>query len=520
MAAGLFRMRQPLADALEGPDVLLRQDNQIVFYDDDPIMSVAVKRHPLGDGRYSLAIINNGKSDGSLEGDYPTMAMIALLPCVATECRDVFVIGFGTGVTVGEFAALDSTERVVVAEISRGVLEAAPLFDHGNQGASRNPKVRFVRSDAFRALERSEGPFDVIASEPPNVWVSGVEMLYSLEFLQAARDKLRPGGVFAQWMHTYEVDRASVEMVLRTYAAVFDRVAVWYSMGPDLLLLGLKPEARLDLERIEARMKQPDIRAGFERAGIESLPALLAHELLPLGVVNAASLPGDGVHTLLHPRLSDLAARAFFVGRPAELPVLAAPAAAETGSRHSLLRAWIEREGGLRPDTRKALVEELCSNRPRECASVLAHWYHEEPGSPELAANLERWQDKVPRVLVERMALLYGDGPPGTLTPEQARHWTQQFASVYYHGLPFERAALDAIWHRCRGLECWSAEQEARAELSDPPSDLEEEWGSARGEAPDRMQRAARAAPGDLPRHAGQETRAPQSDPPRDVGVP
>jgi len=31
-----------------------------------------------------------------------------------------------------------------------------------------------------------------------------------------------------------------VELVLRTYASVFDRVAVWYTLGPDLLLLGFK----------------------------------------------------------------------------------------------------------------------------------------------------------------------------------------------------------------------------------------------------------------------------------------
>jgi predicted membrane-bound spermidine synthase len=500
MAAGLFRMRLPLEGALEGPDRLLHNDKDIVFYDDDPTMSVAVKRHALENGGQTLAIINNGKSDGSLEGDYPTMAMIALLPCLVTECRDIFVIGFGTGVTVGEFGALDSTERVVVAEISRGVLDAAPLFDHGNQGATRNPKVRFLRSDALRALQRSEGPFDVIASEPPNVWVSGVDVLYTVEFLTAARQRLRPGGVFAQWIHTYEIDRASVEMVLRTYAAVFDRVAVWYSLGPDLLLLGLMPEANLDLDHVLAGMQRADIRAGMKRVGLESIPQLLAHEVLPLGVVNAASLPGDGLHTLLHPRLADLAARGFFVGHRAELPPAAGPAAAEAGSRHSLLRAWIARQGGLLPDTRKALVDQLCPNRPRECASVLGHWYHEEPKSPELAAALEGPGRQVSRERVGRLAVLHGGGPSGTLGPADARLWTETFADGYYHGLPFAQATLDAIWRRCRGAGCWPAEQAARAALSDP----------ARG-AP----RESEPAP---PAGAPGETRAVLGGPPGEVG--
>ena len=67
------------------------------------------------------------------------------------------MIGYGTGVTAGELAALDEMKSVTVAEISPGVIAAAPLFDSANQRASQNPKVQIVRSDAYRALLRSEG---------------------------------------------------------------------------------------------------------------------------------------------------------------------------------------------------------------------------------------------------------------------------------------------------------------------------------------------------------------------------
>jgi predicted membrane-bound spermidine synthase len=472
MAAGFFRHRAPTPLSLEGPDSLLRRHNfEVLFHDDDPTTTVTVKDYAMPDGRRERGIFTNGKSDGALVGDYPTMALVALLPClVADSCTDAFVIGFGTGVTVGEFSALDSMERVVVAEISRGVLEAAPFFDHGNLGASRSPKVRFERADAYRALLRSEGLFDAIASEPSNPWVSGVEMLYSREFLEAARDRLRPGGVYAQWFHSYETDRASVELVLRTYAEVFDRVAVWYSMGWDLLLLGLMPEARLDLEHLEAGLERADLAAGLRRAGIDTLPQLLAHEILPLGVVHAASLR-DGVHTLLHPRLSDRAARAFFLGGHAALPPTAGAAAAEVGARNSLLGAWIARQGGLPPDARRELGDELCPARPLECMSLLAYWRHHEPDSPELAEILERLPPRPTPERVEQLAHFFDDGAPGPLTPEQARSWTELFGSHYFHALPFERAALEATWRRCRGPECWTARREARALLGEAPPD-------------------------------------------------
>ena len=74
-----------------------------------------------------------------------------------------------------------------------------------------------MRGDAYRTLLRSEGKFDLIVSEPSNPWVTGVEMLYSREFLEAARDRLTPGGVHAQWFHSYETDTEMLALMLRTY---------------------------------------------------------------------------------------------------------------------------------------------------------------------------------------------------------------------------------------------------------------------------------------------------------------
>ncbi len=469
MSAGLFRSRMPGPASLQGIDQILSTSKlKVLFHDDDPTTTVTVKAPEQSGGRPSESIFTNGKSDGSLTGDYATMSLVALIPClIAESCDEAFVIGYGTGVTAGEFAALESMQRVVVAEISRGVLEAAPLFDAGNLGASRNPKVELQRSDAYRALLRTQGSFDVIASEPSNPWVSGVEMLFSREFLEAARDRLRPGGVYAQWFHTYETDRETVELVLSTYEAVFDRVAVWSAQPVDLLLLGLMPGAELDLDRIEERFARPDMTAGLARAGITSVPQLLAHELLPLGVVEASALPGE-VHTLLHPRLSHRAARAFFTGQKASLPPTAGEAAAEIGARNSLWRAWTERQGGLTPELHGTLVEELCPGNARLCLTALARWRHDEPDSPELAAALERFGGRFQPRQLAALAALYDEGLPGAVTPAQARAATENFGYHYHHAVPFDRAALDATWRRCRKPDCWPARREARVLLGEP----------------------------------------------------
>jgi SAM-dependent methyltransferase len=389
------------------------------------------------------------------------MAFVSLLTALfAEKAERSFVIGYGTGVSVGELAALDSARDVLVAEISPAVLEAAPLFDFGNLSASRDPKVEVIRSDAYRALLRSEGSFDVIVSEPSNPWVSGVEMLYSQEFLEAARDKLAPGGVYGQWIHLYETDPQTMAIVFRTYASVFEHVSAWYTLGSDLILMGFRdPRNPLDLERLARRARRPDFEAGLARSGIRDLESLLAHELLPLGVIHASGLPGP-LHTLLHPRLGYAAARAFFAGLLPLLPTTAHPEPARVGLENSLLRRHIDGlEGGLTDPVRARILRETCRYRLTECYTLLARWRHSVPHSrsrERLIAELRRegilpaeWDP----ALVETLAALYDETPPprdSGVPVQLAVDTAKYFAAYFHHAAPFSRRALAAVWAGCQ----------------------------------------------------------------------
>ncbi len=466
IASGSFRVRKPTPMTLAGPGPFVAAFNgsfRTVFHTDDPASTVTVRESYLPNGQASRSIITNGKPDGNLQGDYPTMALAALLPALLSESPErSFVIGFGTGVSAGELAALDESREVIVAEISQGVVDAAPLFDFGNHGASRHPKVRIVRSDAYRALQRSEGRFGVIVSEPSNPWVVGVEMLFSREFLEVARERLAPGGVYAQWIHTYELDRETVELVMRTYAEVFDHVSVWFTMGADLVLLGFDaPELALDVDRLARRVERADFAAGLARAGIGSLDALLAHEVLPLGTVHAAGLEGP-IHTLRHPILSHHAARAFFRGQQAELPRLATRAAAEVGREHSLLRRRLGAAADRPPEpVLETVGVETCRlGLVVECATILGRWQRDYPDSPGRLELLEQARSLSPELAAalepERLANLASLVRPGQ--PFQsasgdfataANEAVALFSSQYHHALPFDRRVLAEEWRRC-----------------------------------------------------------------------
>jgi spermidine synthase len=483
LSAGLFRVRTPMATTHAGPErffASLESNFGVVFYEDDPTASIAVKEyHTVKGTRFSRSIVSNGKSDGNTDFDYPTMGLLALLPALFAERAErAFVVGYGTGVTAGELAALESMREVVVAEISTSVMRAAPLFEFANMKTFTSPKLNIVRSDGYRALLRSEGRYDLIVSEPSNPWALGVEMLYSREFLAAARQRLSPRGVFCQWIHEYETDDETLALVLRTYASVFEHVAVWYGTGNDLLLLGFNDASlALDLDRLEARAAR--FAAGLHRSGVESLAQLLVHEILPLGVLEAASLEGP-VHTLDHPRLNHQAGRAFFRGSRGSLPFTGQLEAALVGERNSLLRRYLARfDGELPEDVRAEIVEESCSKRAFQCASLLAEWSNREGNTPAYQEALTEARREhpnagvlVPEALLRLEGLLGAPQDAGlamSLARVESVH--QLFRRCYLHAQPFDPERLIAFWERCsappgRPQACRDGLRRSRAALA------------------------------------------------------
>jgi spermidine synthase len=480
MGLGRFRQRRPVDSSFSGAAAFNAEydrDSKILFYDDDPVNTVAVIER---ESRKAISIVNNGKSDGSTVGDYATMCLAGLLPALLTDDpSNSFVIGWGTGVTAGELGTLGDAKRVVVAEISPGVIEGAPYFRQANQGADVNPKIEAIRRDAYRALLRSDGHFGIIASEPSNPWVTGVEMLFSREFLEAARSRLTPGGVYAQWFHLYEVDEQTVEIIAHTYASVFENVAVWFAQGPDILLMGLNSrDGYPDLDTIRSRWERPDYRAAMERCGPKTFPEVLAHEILPPGLLRAGKTSGE-IHTLRHPILSQQAARAFFAGRHVDVPSLAGGPDANGDRPHALFTELFPPGQPIPEDVAGNVARHVCTlQRANQCATWVARWRADHPDS-EAARTFDPRQlpgmakrDPVQPHLIEQITHLFrGELPPtprakGALA--RASYLTNFFVEHYAHPIPFDRRLLGNVWSGCRGNAALNSScQQARLSLGE-----------------------------------------------------
>ena len=470
LARGLFRENKEYwnpPDAYDGYQPFVDRyiavaDDKILFYDDGPNTTVTVVQRRTG-SEDSRSIIVNGKSDGNTHWDYTTMTLLAILPAImADENTNAFVVGWGTGMSAGTLGSLDGVEDVVVAEISRSIIRAAPLFDRYNSNASQNPKIHLIQGDAYRLLTRSEKKFDIIVSEPSNPWVAGVEMLYSEEFLELAKGRMAPGGVFAQWIHHYESDDDALALVLRTYASVFQYVSVWGAGPTDFIILGFSESGPAkDFYRLVERAGKPPFKGPLSSMGIDRPSKLLVRELLPVGVLHAAELKGP-LHTLHRPILSDLAGKAFFRRSIGNLAFTGFGEPSRVGANNSMWRRYLEYLGGNLPDKeRLEIIEEAMRQKRPFALSMVARWMAESSGSPEFKQayqSAKQWLQTSakdvgdPERLLNDLQSLYEENNRGerpSLTPQSAWQISAAFAKYYFHGAPFNENALLGAWNRC-----------------------------------------------------------------------
>lgn len=209
---------------------------ELLFYDHGPTAAVAVGRSTRT-GNTWLSI--NGKVDASTGGDMPTQTLSAEVPLARSAAPDeVLVVGLASGVTAGTALRDPRVRHLTVVEIEPAVVEAERFFRHANGDPLSDPRTTLIVGDARAWLRDPDHTFDVIVSEPSNPWITGVSSLFTEEYWQLLRARLRPDGVVCQWIQTYGLGTDELRALLRTFRGVFpDAVVVEPIEGADLLLI-------------------------------------------------------------------------------------------------------------------------------------------------------------------------------------------------------------------------------------------------------------------------------------------
>jgi predicted membrane-bound spermidine synthase len=160
---------------------------------------------------------------------------LSLLPALTRpDATELLVIGLGGGValewvpsTLGSIDVIEIEPEVVAANrVLSGRRARDPLAD---------PRVNLHINDARGALLLADTLYGAVASQPSHPWTAGSAHLYTREFFELVRSRLREGGVFVQWIGIRFVDEPLLRCLLATLNDVFQNVEV-YRPSPAALL--------------------------------------------------------------------------------------------------------------------------------------------------------------------------------------------------------------------------------------------------------------------------------------------
>lgn len=234
---------------------------------------------------------------------------------------EVAFLGLGTGLTAAPAVVDGAVESAVVVELIPEVADAARLLAAANLGVVDHPKVELRIDDARHHLRRTDLRFDVIVSDLFVPWESRAGYLYTVEFYETVRDRLKPGGLFCQWVALYQFGPDQFELVADSFAAVFPHATVWWGQldakYPIVALVGSGGPLAADPARLEDRLAAWDAVPGGADPDLRvpaDVPALYVGEWV--------RDPGRPLNTDEHPRLEFAAPVSHRAGRTLSGPAL------------------------------------------------------------------------------------------------------------------------------------------------------------------------------------------------------
>ncbi len=234
--------------------------------------------HESVDGQYRFLSVN-GKTDGGTGIDMATQVLIGQLPLLLhPKPDDVLVVGLGTGITLKAMSD-HPTQNITCVEISPEVVKAESYFASANGQALKDPKIRLVVNDGRNLLLTEPNLYDVIVSEPSNPWQTGNSNLFTDDFYLLAASRLKPQGIFCQWLGLYDITLENLKIACHTFLNTFPNVLVFHA-GTDIIVIGAKQPLAFDYQQLRERFTVPAIRRIMETIDLNTPGDLIAGRYL------------------------------------------------------------------------------------------------------------------------------------------------------------------------------------------------------------------------------------------------
>jgi spermidine synthase len=189
--------------------------------------------------------------------------LMAYLPkALRPQAEDFLVIAFGMGSTYRSGLLLDM--KVDAVELSPSVPGQMSMFYSDADKFLHHPKGNIITADGRNYVRLSNKSYDIIAVDPaPPIQSAGTVVLYTREFLEQGKGRLKQGGVFMLWI-PYDEPLSDFKDHLRTFRAVFPHMSVVFGPGGyGVYMLGSDEPLSFDEASIRRFLATDQAKADF-----------------------------------------------------------------------------------------------------------------------------------------------------------------------------------------------------------------------------------------------------------------
>ena len=145
--------------------------------------------HPRSDGITEISVSGHVEASNQVD-DMRLQRMVGHLPALLhPNPEKILGIGFGAGVSAGSFTRYPSVKSITVCEIEPVIPPTSSrYFAAADNNVYHDPRTHIVFDDARHYMMTTKETYDIIASDPLDVWVKGTASIYTQEYFEKVKD--------------------------------------------------------------------------------------------------------------------------------------------------------------------------------------------------------------------------------------------------------------------------------------------------------------------------------------------